>query len=206
MKQKIKQFVREAGIRSVSTSFAFIVTAVFVVAGIYVAKGWTEPSVSAPGGNLGAPINTSAIPQNKAGSLGISGILSVLSDVSVGGKIDAIGDVCTSVTGEKKCLSSSTVGPGSTQIKIASEQNENVSANSCKFINLNSYGFTEKPNVIAAISDSNTNGVGSFTVDHFRVETKLITKSSFEVCAYSSSWDTGAWDAATTVAWMAIGY
>ncbi len=130
MKQKIKQFVREVGVMSVSVSFAFIITAVFIVAGVYVAKGWTEPVVAPPGGNVAAPINVGAVPQNKAGSLGISGILDVVGAIKTGSTIDATGaintkstinatgDICTSAGGGK-CLSAMTPPSGAGVYKRA---------------------------------------------------------------------------------------
>ena len=93
MKQKIKKFIAEAGILSLSLSIAFI-----LVMGISIVRGWVNPTDTAPNGNVGAPINTSAVTQNKAGALGIGGILDVL------GSIHSIGDICTDAGGGK-CLS-----------------------------------------------------------------------------------------------------
>ena len=94
MKRKIKKFIAEVGILSLSLSIAFV-----LVMGLSIAKGWVNPTDTAPNGNVGAPINTSAITQNKVGALGIGGILDVL------GSIHSVGDICTD-KGGGKCLSS----------------------------------------------------------------------------------------------------
>jgi len=44
-------------------------------------KAWTEPSATAPNGNVSAPINISATSQYKSGALGIGGLLRGYSDV-----------------------------------------------------------------------------------------------------------------------------
>jgi hypothetical protein len=49
--------------------------------GLQFVRAWTEPTTAPPGGNVGAPINTGAQKQVKAG------------------------DICTTVTGAEKCLS-----------------------------------------------------------------------------------------------------
>lgn len=55
---------------------------------IQFAKAWTEPTATAPGENVGAPINTSDILQNKTGSLGVSGaFLDVLNSLFVHGNV-----------------------------------------------------------------------------------------------------------------------
>lgn len=64
MKQRIKSFVQEIGIMSLALTIAFI-----SYMGIAFVKGWTDPTVAPPGGNLGAPINTSNMGQTKAGGL-----------------------------------------------------------------------------------------------------------------------------------------
>ena len=45
---------------------------------IQFVRAWTEPSQSPPGGNVGAPINTSDAVQLKTGGLGIDGLLDLL--------------------------------------------------------------------------------------------------------------------------------
>lgn len=64
MKQKIKTFLQEIGIMSLALTVAFI-----SYMGIVFVKGWTDPTVAPPGGNLGAPLNTSNVGQEKAGGL-----------------------------------------------------------------------------------------------------------------------------------------
>lgn len=48
-----------------------IVIGLVLGAGIIAVQAWTEPTATAPGGNLGAPINTSSIGQGKLGNLGV---------------------------------------------------------------------------------------------------------------------------------------
>ena len=48
-------------------------------------RAWVEPTAPAPGGNVGAPINTSATVQAKAGALGVSGAFTAGSGISLGG-------------------------------------------------------------------------------------------------------------------------
>ena len=47
-------------------------------------RAWTEPSVAPPGGNVGAPVNTSINPQTKAGGLGVTQNLIVGGNVGIG--------------------------------------------------------------------------------------------------------------------------
>lgn len=72
MKQKIKQFIQEIGVFSLSLSIAFILTM-----GVVIVKGWTEPSQNPPGGNLGAPLNTTANSQIKSGPLQVNGLKNI---------------------------------------------------------------------------------------------------------------------------------
>ena len=41
--------------------------------GLQFVRAWTEPTTAPPGGNVGAPINTSAIPQTKQGAINVFG-------------------------------------------------------------------------------------------------------------------------------------
>jgi|GEM_PF-1423741 len=41
-------------------------------------RAWTEPIEAPPGGNVGAPINTGILPQNKSGMLGVGGLITSL--------------------------------------------------------------------------------------------------------------------------------
>jgi hypothetical protein len=50
--------------------------------GLQFVRAWTEPTTAPPGGNVGAPINTSANPQTKAGGLNIGQRLKVGEDIS----------------------------------------------------------------------------------------------------------------------------
>jgi len=46
-------------------------------------RAWTEPTVAPPGGNVGAPINTSIVEQLKLGALGINGLLKLYGGLQV---------------------------------------------------------------------------------------------------------------------------
>ncbi len=81
MKQKIKKLFQEIGVLSLSLTIVFI-----LVMGIAIVKGWTEPTVAPPGGNLGAPINTSANTQIKSGALGV-GALGVGTNPPISGAV-----------------------------------------------------------------------------------------------------------------------
>ena len=52
---------------------------------VQFARAWTEPTTTAPNGNVGAPINTGTAPQVKNGSLGVTGALQVKGTVLVDG-------------------------------------------------------------------------------------------------------------------------
>ena len=49
-----------------------IILGVVLGGGLIIAKAWTDPSVAPPGGNLGAPINTSSNSQVKTGPLQVN--------------------------------------------------------------------------------------------------------------------------------------
>ncbi|MFA5871479.1 MAG: hypothetical protein WC858_02040 [Parcubacteria group bacterium] len=49
-------------------------------------RAWTEPASDPPGGNLGAPINTSGTAQTKAGNLNINGGMLIGSSTTGGNK------------------------------------------------------------------------------------------------------------------------
>jgi len=46
-------------------------------------RAWTEPTAAPPGGNVGAPVNTSPIEQLKQGALGIVGLLKMYGGLQV---------------------------------------------------------------------------------------------------------------------------
>lgn len=68
------------------------VTTLGIVLGVSLqfVKAWTEPTAPAPAGNVGAPINTSAVPQTKNGvlninsTLGVTGIITTDSRIGIG--------------------------------------------------------------------------------------------------------------------------
>jgi hypothetical protein len=49
-------------------------------------RAWTEPTVDPPNGNVGAPINTSANPQTKAGDLNVNGGMLIGTSTTGGNK------------------------------------------------------------------------------------------------------------------------
>lgn len=106
---KIKKLAQEIGVLSLSITIVFV-----LVMGISIAKGWTEPAVSAPNGNVAAPINVGSIGQTKDGNMIVNNLgsyvtgLTVNRNLEVLGTIHATGDVCTDVEGGK-CLSKSPV-------------------------------------------------------------------------------------------------
>ena len=131
MKQKLKKLIQEIGIMSLSLTIAFI-----LLTGVAIVKGWADPTQAPPGGNLGAPINTSNVGQTKAGGLvlntggAVNGLLVPLGRVGIGtstpafkldvtGKIHATGDVCTDLNGGK-CLSSGS-GSGFSSVRVVGQ-------------------------------------------------------------------------------------
>jgi hypothetical protein len=91
-------------------------------------RAWTEPTEAPPGGNVGAPINTSGNSQTKAGGMNILGSLGIgtvtpANKLDVAGKILATGDICTTVAGTEKCLSTAggPTGPGYTDTNCYGE-------------------------------------------------------------------------------------
>ena len=69
MLKKIKNLSKEIGTLSLGLALALI-----IFMGLSIAKGaWNEPTLSAPNDNVGAPINTSATAQDKAGQMGSVG-------------------------------------------------------------------------------------------------------------------------------------
>mgnify|MGYP000893375264 CR=1 FL=1 len=53
--------------------------------GIQFAEAWTNPSVSAPNGNVAGPVNTGSTAQTKAGALTVNGLRSIASALIIGG-------------------------------------------------------------------------------------------------------------------------
>lgn len=60
---------------------------------IQAARAWTEPSASPPGGNVGAPINTSDVQQTKGGPLTVNSSYSFLNGLGVVGNALISGNV-----------------------------------------------------------------------------------------------------------------
>lgn len=86
-----------------------VVTGLIVGTALQIASAWVSPSVSAPDGNVGAPINTGDISQTKSGGLNVSGDVGIgnsapAKKLDVTGDIHATGDICTDLEGGK-CLS-----------------------------------------------------------------------------------------------------
>jgi hypothetical protein len=64
-----------------------IVIGIVLGLGLQFVRAWTEPTVDPPGGNLGAPINTSAMVQTKAGGFTAIGGLTSGSDIKLNGQL-----------------------------------------------------------------------------------------------------------------------
>ena len=101
MKQKIKKFIQEVGILSISLSIAFL-----TVMGVTIARGWVNPTVAPPGENVAAPINIGDATQVKSGALGVNGVLKGFTDV-IGEQRLCIGNDCRSSwpDGGEACVS-----------------------------------------------------------------------------------------------------
>lgn len=107
-----------------------------LVMGVSVAASWVGPTAEPPDENAPAPINVSSNAQTKEGDLTIKGILHVLNDTFLDGKVgigttfprqklDVLGqihasdDVCTDAGGGK-CLSTAG-GPAGGVVTVSSE-------------------------------------------------------------------------------------
>ena len=66
------QFYRK-NMRKIIPIFGIIIVAIITGASLQLVHAWTEPTLTAPSGNLGAPINTSTTTQTKAGALYVTG-------------------------------------------------------------------------------------------------------------------------------------
>ncbi|MFZ2226085.1 MAG: hypothetical protein WA064_01040, partial [Candidatus Moraniibacteriota bacterium] len=66
------QFSQKNTNKITSTSRAIIATIIISLSPQFT-HAWTEPTLTAPNGNLGAPINTSATTQTKTGTLSVTG-------------------------------------------------------------------------------------------------------------------------------------
>ena len=66
------------------------VVAIGTVLGVSLQFGraaWSEPTMTAPSDNVGAPLNTGIVTQLKNGSLGINGVFRVYKNASIGNSI-----------------------------------------------------------------------------------------------------------------------
>lgn len=112
-----------------------IIVGIALGLGLQFVRAWTEPEANPPGGNVGAPLNTSANTQVKAGSLGINSNgnpvgLMVNGNVGIGTaapdvKLDVVGgtaqadDFC--LQDNSKCLSRAGSGGGGGTITYLNE-------------------------------------------------------------------------------------
>lgn len=69
-------------------SILIMTVSVITVTGVSIAYSWTGPEVSAPNGNVPAPINAGSVLQYKTGSLGIGGIFTVDNSAIFNGNVD----------------------------------------------------------------------------------------------------------------------
>ncbi len=80
MKQKTQKFLKKS-----SYWLGIIIFGAILGVSLQITKAaWTEPALDPPNGNIGAPINTSSVPQVKGGSLGLTGDLAVGSKAMIG--------------------------------------------------------------------------------------------------------------------------
>ena len=70
MKKKIKKIFENTVWWS-----GVVMVGLILGASLQFVRAWTEPTVAPPGGNVGAPINTSIIPQKKEGLLSAFGLM-----------------------------------------------------------------------------------------------------------------------------------
>ena len=117
-----------------------IIVGIALGLGLQFVRAWTEPGANPPGGNVGAPLNTSANTQVKVGSLGINSNgnpvgLMVNGNVGIGTtapdvKLDVVGgtaqadDFCLN-SNSSKCLSTMSItgAPDLTQCTIRQTNN-----------------------------------------------------------------------------------
>ena len=78
--------------RKLSHWLSVIVIGITLGLGLQFVRAWTEPTVAPPGGNVGAPINTSATAQTKQGGFNILGFLGIGTN-SPTKQIDAVGEI-----------------------------------------------------------------------------------------------------------------
>ncbi|MDD5490038.1 MAG: hypothetical protein PHP25_05175, partial [Candidatus Moranbacteria bacterium] len=63
-----------------------IVIGIVLGVSLQFVRAWTEPTAAPPGGNLGAPINTSGVAQTKAGNLNVNGGMLIGASTTGGNK------------------------------------------------------------------------------------------------------------------------
>ena len=108
--------------------------------GLIAVKAWTEPTMDPPGGNIGAPINTSGIGQAKAGGLILNtggadnGLIVRNGNVLIGDVPWDLGKAKLHVAGDIR-----------SDAKMRSSFYCDVDGNNCKAVTEMSGGFTNAP-------------------------------------------------------------
>ena len=108
-----------------------IILGVVIGGGLIAVKAWSEPASAPPGGNIGAPINTSGIGQIKSGALQANGLRNIgttvldgivgIGVITPGAKLDVAGIIqatglkLTTGAGAGKVLTSDASGIASWQ-------------------------------------------------------------------------------------------
>lgn len=73
--------------KNITQSFKVIALALLLSFGLSYVYAWTAPTVTPPGGNVEAPVNTSATSQYKSGALGVGGIIHGYSNAYFDGNV-----------------------------------------------------------------------------------------------------------------------
>lgn len=103
--------------KNITQSLKVIVLALSLSFGLSYAYAWTAPTVSPPGGNVSAPINTSTTDQIKgtgtSGGLGVSGLIRGYSNLVIDGTIQTGAFNLPTGAGDGKVLTSDASGNAS---------------------------------------------------------------------------------------------
>jgi len=134
-----------------------IIMGIVLGGGLITIKAWTEPTQAPPGGNIGAPINTSINPQAKIGGLQVNGFRNLgttildgnvgIGTVNPAAKLDVVGNIRTNnqVNSDlycdyngNNCKSIENIG-GVTQAYVDSKFGDSMSLSGYKEVPTNIY-------------------------------------------------------------------